>query len=168
MKKFFIATIFAFFAVISAFPQNFVVVGSETKIYDQPSVKGYVTLNSENREVCILPGMSFKNRETKNGWTQIEYVPGITGFVMESSLTSTLEIPEPGSYHLANGAGEEYKIDSRGSHWSITGNGVSLNGELNGRVVVFKDKFGNPMYTLTRIGDTTYLYSYLPEVTHFL
>ena len=151
----------------SGYAHNYVVVSNDTKVYDQPSVKGYVTLNGENAELMVSGGMAFKCREIKNGWAQIEYVPGISGFIMESQIDMNPALPSPGSYKLANGD-SSFEITLSGDKWSLKGNGTELSGVVEGNVVIFNDRFGNPLYTLVKTAKGTFLFNYSPELTKFI
>ncbi|MCM1290998.1 MAG: hypothetical protein NC201_01355 [Prevotella sp.] len=164
-------TIFLFAAILS-FAEGLVIVHSESKLYDQPSMKGYVTLNRNNEEVIITPGMVFISKESKNGWTRIEYVPGLSAYVLDSHLNDGISMPEPGRYFMNNGEKKEYEISKSTFVWQMKSvsepNDVILTGKSFGNVVVFFDKFSNPLYTLTKVNGETYLYTYDPAVTKFL
>lgn len=169
MKKI-LATICAFSIGIGAvLAEGLVVISSPAKLYDQPNIKGYATLNRDNQEVTVSPGMVFKCRESKNGWSQIEYVPGISAFVMDSHIARSTQTPSPGTYKMNNGD-STFIITNDNGEWKMTDSatGTVSSGKAFSKGVVFFDKFGNPSYTLTRIDGKTYLYTYDPKVTKFL
>ena len=58
---------------LAVFADGFIVVGKDSKVFDEPNAKGYVTLNQKDEEVSVLPGMVFKHHERANGWYVVEY-----------------------------------------------------------------------------------------------
>ena len=83
MKKFRF-TLFALLCglTLSAFADNYIAIGKEGKVYDEPNTK-YATLNQNNQEVNVVPGMAFKQLEKSPGWYMIEYSPGLRAYIQE-------------------------------------------------------------------------------------
>lgn len=169
MKKLLLLTLFAFFACTGMLADTMVIVGSDTKLYDQPSVKGYTTKNHLDEDITVTKGMVFRCKNDKNGWSQIEYMPGITAFVMDSHLTQNNALPSTGHYKMSNGAMADYTLTQEADMWVLTSDadGEKFTGKDYNKVILFRDRFGNPTYTFTVVDGLPCLYTYDPNEAKF-
>ena len=53
-------TFFLSIVSIASMADTYVVVGKESKIFDQPNVRSYATTNTSGNDVVLSPGMVFK------------------------------------------------------------------------------------------------------------
>lgn len=145
---------------------TFIVVGKQAKVFDTPNAKGYVTLNQKNEEVVLQPGMSFKSLEQSQGWTLIEYSPGLRGYVANQMLVSPIEV-RPGSYKISNNTSKSLKVEKSAEGWNATVDSKTYTGKQFGNVVIFFDEKNIPAYSLVDIGNGPIASTYSNEVTKF-
>lgn len=164
----FIFAIAAIALSLTASAQNFLAVGKTSKIFDTPdAAKGYVTLNQNNEEVSIVPGMVFRLYETKNGWSLVEYSPGLRGYVSEQvQAADKMIMPQTGSYTVANNPDEKVNITNAGDLWTLSSPDVTLSGRAFGKIVVFFNE-KKPCYSLIDIGEGGLVINYHNDVTKF-
>lgn len=158
------------FCVCSLSAQTFVVIGKESRIFDRPNVKSYATTNMSGQDVVLQPGMAFKLAATPaDGWVKIEYTPGLNAFMLESQTApeSSLGIPKPGKYPIANNPGSSIDVVFSGK-WSANDGKETYDGLESGKAVIFTDKFGNTVYSLVVLGGKPVAYSYNNDLTKFL
>lgn len=166
--RFFGAMLLASTATAAAFAE-YVVVAKETKVYEQPSVKGYTVTNFSNADVILLPGMAFQRKEKTGGWSRIEYAPGMSCFVQDSYLAtdSGTLCPAAGSYTTVNSS-QPVTITENEGQWSLTDGNLSLMGSMEGNILIFRDDAGSLLYSALRLNGTTYVFSYDNNVTKFV
>lgn len=152
---------------LCAAADDYIVIAKDAKVFDEPKATGYVTLNRDNQEVCLAPGMAFKSLEKKPGWNVIEYYPGLRGYVSDQVKAAKTVMPKAGVYPVANKKTDKLKVEGGGNAWSATANGKSFTGKAFGNVVVFFDDKNNPAYTLTDTGNGTVAMTYDNGVTRF-
>ncbi len=150
--------------------QDFVVIGKDTKVFEQPVAKDeFAALNQKDEAVMLLSGMAYKVEEQKGGWYIIEYSPGLRGMVMQNVLAdpATLSLPSAGSYKVANNPAETVTITITGDDWNLKSGDTNLKGIKNGNVVYFNSP-GNPnIYTLVKINNQPKVFNYSNSVTKF-
>lgn len=159
----------AFLLVLQCSPcmaKLFVTVSEEGKVFDGPSAD-YVTLNKNNEEVTLLPGMVFKCLESTNGWSLIEYSPGLRGYVSEQIETLDSRTPRPGLYNVANSKKETVYVKKEGDQWSLTVGFTTYSGSFADNAVIFYDANGNEAYSLADFGSGCVVMNYDNKITNF-
>ena len=165
LKK--ILTFFVFSCVtLGIHADNYIAVDKNGKVFDEANTK-YVTLNQNNAEVAVLPGMVFKSLEKSPGWTMIEYSPGLRAFIQENIISSSLNSPTPGTYDVKNLPGQKLTAEQNGEEWKGTVSGKTYNGKKYGEIVIFVDDSNQPAYSLVDLGSGTIVMSYDNSVTNF-
>lgn len=162
-----IFTIIAFF-VVGINAQNYIAINKTGKVYDDASAK-YVTLNQNNGEVVIQPGMVFKTFEKKPGMIMIEYSPGLRGFIDEKITTTDINLPVAGISDISNNKSSKAEIanDTNGG-WSLKANGKSYKGKVEANnILVFFDETNNPAYSVVNFGNGNVVVSYDNSLTNF-
>lgn len=150
-----------------AYGDNFIIVGKEAKVFDEPNAKGYVTINKNNEDVTLLPGMVFKVVESKEGWYVIEYSPGLRGYLSEQAKATVTQMPEAGTYTVENASYQKLIVYEDSDTWSATIGDREFLGELTDNAIVFFDDKGKPSYSLTNIGSGPIVMSYDNSITNF-
>lgn len=152
---------------LAAAQDAYVTVSIAGKVFDEPNAKGYVTLNQNNKEVTVIPGMVFKSLEHQAGWYMIEYSPGLRGYVSEEILETPAKAPVAGTYKLANAPAKKVTVADNGK-WTLQADGKTLTGKAVGYVVVFGgDESGYPAYSLVQLADGPAAVTYDNTVTAF-
>lgn len=154
---------------ISSNAQKFIAIAKDTKVFETPIAKDeYAAQNSEGNEVILLPGMCFVIKEQKGGWYTIEYTQGLRGMVMQNIIadTSTFKKPVAGEYTVTNSQSKKVSVANNGK-WTINTGSEVLEGTENSNIVIFLDKDGNQMYSLTNMNGKPLLYSYRNSDTKF-
>lgn len=157
---------FLTFSITVSFAQSYIVVAKPGKIYDEPNTK-YVTLNTENQELSVVPGMVFKQTEKTPGWVMIEYSPGLRAYLQETLLASQLKTPVPGVYTVKNNPSQKFNVTQEGENWAGNVNEKNYKGKKFNNVVVFFDEQNNPAYTLADPGEGGIIIDYNDKVTKF-
>lgn len=150
----------------SVFADNYVAVGKDGKVFDDASPK-YVTLNANNDEVNVTPGMVFKTKEHTPGWYLIEYSPGLHGYLPEQVVAGSINSPVPGNYEVKNNPGQTLNVKNADDNWSATVSGQDLKGKREGNIVVFLNESGNPAFSLVDLGQGGIVINYDNSVTKF-
>ncbi|MCM1152795.1 MAG: hypothetical protein NC328_03975 [Muribaculum sp.] len=147
--------------------QNYVVIAKEAQVYDAPKANTYKTLNQDGQEVILSVGMAFKMNDSQNGWDKVEYTPGLNGYILHSqeATDGELGMPQSGKYQCRN-INDSVTVTQNGEEWMAISSKGEFNGEQIGKVLVFKDRFGNPYYTLVVLNGTPLLMTYDNAVTH--
>lgn len=151
----------------SALADNYVVVNKAGKIFDAPDATGYVTLNSNNEEVLLCPGMVFKVLESAHGWHIVEYSPGLRGYLSEQVTATECTLPKPGNYSIHNIKGIQLKATKTDGVWGAQVGDKSFKGKEFGKVVVFFSANGHPAYSLVDFGKGCVVVCYDNDVTKF-
>lgn len=157
----------SFTASIISYADNYIVVSKEAKIFDEPNSKGYVTLNTKNEEIIVLPGMVFKTLDSTQGWNLIEYSPGLRGYLSEQVTCSSLKAPKSGSYSVKNSPTQKLEITGEGDKWSASIGDKHYNGKAFGNVIIFFDEKNVPVYSLVDMGVGSVVVTYDNNVTKF-
>lgn len=146
---------------------GYVTIVKPGKVFDEPNAKGYVTLNTANQEVSLLPGMVFKVLDNASGWKIIEYSPGLRGYISEQVTGTPSGLPKAGSYEVTNNKKETVTFTFSAGSWNAASPRGSFKGEISGNAVVFTDGQGLPVYSLVELPEGTVAMSYDPKVTSF-
>lgn len=154
---------------ISSNAQKFIAIIKDTKVFETPVAKDeYAALNSQGKEVILLPGMCFAVKDQKAGWHTIEYTQGLRGMVMQNVVAdpSVLKKPVAGEYSVTNSPAKKVSVTNNGK-WILNTGSEVLDGTEDNNIVIFFDKNGNQLYSLTNMNGKTILHSYLNSVTNF-
>ena len=154
-----------FFITSPVFADDYIAVAKDGKIYDEANAK-YVTLNQENEDVNVIPGMVFKAYEHTPGWYKIEYSPGLHAFIPEQIIATSYLNPSQGNYKVTNNPSESVTINFADG-WSCTTKGESFKGIEKDGIVVFVDDQNNIIYSLVDFGSGPIVISYNNGVTKF-
>ncbi|MCH5237715.1 MAG: hypothetical protein J1E95_07955 [Muribaculaceae bacterium] len=157
---------FLLYGVNSLLAADYIAVGKDGKVFDDASPK-YVTLNENNEEVIIRPGMVFKTTEKLPGWYLIEYSPGLRGYIQEQVITNMLNNPSAGTYQIQNDPQHKISVQNSNGNWSATSGGKSYNGFISDNIVVFMDENGVQSFSLIDYGAGGVVMSYDNSVTKF-
>lgn len=166
-KRSFLLSVSVFALAVSTFGEEYIIVGKDAKVFDEPNAKGYVTLNRKNEEVILTPGMIFKTLDNSKGWYIIEYSPGLRGYLSEQCKVTSLKAPAPGSYVIANYPSQKLDVSGEADNWTATVGDTQYKGKTFGKVLVFLDGNGKMAYSLVDIGDGPIAISYDNTVTNF-
>lgn len=164
-RKIFMGLAFLF-ATLSGFAQTYVTIGKAGKVYDEANMK-YVTLNQNNEEVNVVPGMVFRQTDKTPGWEMIEYSPGLRGYIPETMVASELKEPVAGNYKVANNPQQNFIVTLDGDQWTGTTDGKTFTGKRFNNVIVFFDNDKNRLYTLADPGTGGTVINYDNAVTKF-
>lgn len=153
--------------ISTASADNYLIVCKEGKVFDEPNSKGYVTLNQSNQEVSFLPGMVFKDLEKRQGWSLVEYSPGLRGFISDQVTAEKTVTPKAGTYKIQNSPSKQLKVYNTGDVWTATVDNQTFNGKKFNNVVVFFDDKNNQRYSLVDLGNGPVAMSYDYNITRF-
>lgn len=168
MKK--IINIIAAFLFVAGsnagFAQNYVAIAKEGNVYDEASAK-YITLNQNNDEVAVIPGMVFATSEHTPGWYKIEYSPGLHAFIPDQIVASNFVEIKPGSYTLTNNPSQKVDVEGSGDNWTAKSGNNSYKGIKYEDILIFVDSNNKPAISLVDIGDGPIAITYDNAVTKF-
>lgn len=145
---------------------NYVAIGKEGKVFDEPNAK-YVTLNQKNEEVNVIPGMVFKTFEKTPGWNMIEYSPGLRAYISEQIVNNNVVAPQPGTYTVKNNPSQKVTVENSGSQWTAKVGDKALNGTAKDNIVVFLDANNVSAFSLVDFGQGGIVISYDNNITKF-
>ena len=170
MKKYILPVIIAFLYTLPSIAQDFVVIGKESKVFEQPIAKDeYTALNQNDKPVILTPGMAYKVLDKKGGWYVIEYFPGLRGMVMQNVIadTSALSDPTPGNFKVTNNLEEIVSIKGSGVDWILTSGDKTFKGEEREKIIYFISSSGEYLYSVVNLNSEIKVYNYSNSVTKF-
>lgn len=150
----------------AGFAQDYVAVAKNGNVYDDANVK-YITVNQNNDDVSVVPGMVFATSQHLPGWYKVEYSPGLNGFIPEQITTGNFVTVNPGTYNIANQPGHKITASGGNGVWSATVDGKSYNGTNFQEIIIFKDNSGNIAYSIVDFGNGPIAITYDNSVTKF-
>lgn len=154
------------FSVLPSFAENLIAISKEGNVYDMANAK-YVTLNQNNEDVNVIPGMVFKTSEHSPGWYKIEYSPGLHAYIPEQITAQSTKKPSIGNYKVVNNPSENITIENNDGKWSCKVNGKIYEGFQSDDIVVFFDEKKNISYSLIDLGEGPIVINYNNDVTKF-
>lgn len=166
-KKLIVSSVVVLAALGCRATTPYVTVMKPGKVFDEPNAKGYVSLNTRNEEVNLVPGMVFKVIEKGNGWDIVEYSPGLRGYVPSQIIGQPDVLPKGGTYKVANNPKETLTISTDGKGWKAISGTTILDGQIVGNAIIFSDKNGNQVYSLVELADGPVVMTYVGSVTGF-
>lgn len=155
---------------LAASAEDYIIIGKETKVFENPTTKSYAVTNRFDEEITLQPGMAFPVIETAQGWARIEYTPGLKGYIQVLSEAKTTSRPtaiRAGKYEIANLPCEKLEI-VMAPKLSARDTSATYDGEAEDNILLFRDQFGNPAYTAVILDGHTIIYSYDPKLTRLL
>ena len=166
MKKYLLIISLAISTAINIAAQDFVTVAKDGFVYDEPNAK-YITVNQDNEDVKVIPGMVFKTNQHTPGWYKVEYSPGLHAFIPEQIAATSFNPVKSGTYELVNQPGQKIEVNINGDNSSALINGKSYKGKIYQDLVVFSDDSGNISFTLVDVGNGPIAITYSNDVTKF-
>lgn len=166
MKNKILTLVLAIGATVTALANDYVAVAKEGNVYDEANAK-YITLNQNNEDVTLIPGMVFETSQRTPGWYKIEYSPGLHGFIPEQIAASTFKPIVAGNYEVSNNPGQSINISQAGNDWNAEADGKSYKGQLFEDILIFRDNSNNIMFTLVDIGNGPIVITYDNKITKF-
>ena len=146
--------------------QDFIAIAKDGNVYDEANAK-YITVNQNNDDVSIIPGMVFPVSDHTPGWYKVEYSPGLHAFIPEQIAASNFKQPQPGSYQLTNNPGIQLKVEGSGDNWTASTGNQTYKGLRSQDILVFYDNNNNLAYSLVDIGNGPIAVTYDNAVTKF-
>ena len=167
MKRLFqILATLALGSFIPMMAADYVSVAKEGKVYDEANAK-YITLNQNNDEVSVIPGMVFATSEHTPGWYKVEYSPGLHAFIPEQIVATSFTPIQAGTYEIKNNPGQKMTVNGNGNDWSATVAGKNYKGTKSQDVLVFMDDNNNVAFSLVDLGNGPIAISYENSLTKF-
>ena len=145
---------------------DYVAVAKDGNVYDEANAK-YITLNQNNDEVSVIPGMVFETFQHTPGWYKVEYSPGLHAFIPEQIVATNFVEPKAGTYDIKNNPGKKLTVDGSGSNWNATANGKSYKGTRAEDILIFVDESNNTAFSLVDLGNGPVAITYDNAVTKF-
>ena len=164
--KYWVSAVLIILSLLSCGAQNLITVSQNGKLYDEANSK-YITLNQDNEDVNVIPGMVFSSTERTPGWYKIEYSPGLHAYIPEQITSNNYLSPAPGKYAVANNPKETVEISQSGDNWECKSGSTTLKGKEIENIIIFTDTNNQPSYSLVDIGTGPIVISYDNQLTKF-
>lgn len=166
MKKLILTVSLTLGSLISAFSADYIAVAKNGNIYDEASAK-YITVNQNNDDLSVIPGMVFATTEHTPGWYKIEYSPGLHAFIPDQITASSFKKVNPGTYDISNNPGNKITIQGNGNDWNASVGANTYKGTLNQEILIFFDNQNRVAFTVVDLGNGPVAISYDNSVTKF-
>lgn len=154
------------FSNLTVFADDYIAVAKKGNVYDEPNAK-YITLNQNNDEISVIPGMVFKTNEHQPGWYQVEYSPGLHAFIPEQIVATNFNPIKAGSYKIANNSSQTLNISANSDEWTATIGTKTYKGSQIEQIVIFNDNEGNVAFSLVDVGSGPVVITYDNAMTKF-
>ena len=151
---------------VFAYAQNYVAIAKDGNVYDEANAK-YITLNQNNDEVSVIPGMVFASSEHTPGWYKIEYSPGLHAFIPDQIVANNFNEVKPGTYSIKNNNGKQLTVEGSGDSWTAKADGNTFKGVKWEDILVFVDANNKVTYSLVDLGEGPVAITYDNNVTKF-
>lgn len=152
--------------IVGMSAQDIVTVAKNGNVYDEANAK-YITVNQNNDDVSVIPGMVFNSSEHLPGWYKVEYSPGLHAFIPEGIVASSFNTVVPGTYDIQNHPGLKLTAENSGDSWNATVNGNVYKGKDIQNVIVFYNDNNSIAYSLVDLGNGPVVIDYDNSVTKF-
>ena len=166
MKKILLSIVLGVGACFYGFSQDYVAVAKNGNVYDEANAK-YITVNQNNDDVAVIPGMVFATSQHVPGWYKVEYSPGIHAFIPEQITSGNFTAVAPGTYPVANNPSQKLTVEGGGDNWTASADGKSYKGTKFQEILIFKDPSNNVAFSLVDLGNGPIAISYDNSVTKF-
>ena len=165
-KKFWVLGSMCLFTALSLAAKDFLAIAKNGNVYDEANAK-YITLNQNNEEVSVVPGMVFETSQHNPGWYMIEYSPGLHAFVPDQIVSSDFKPIQAGEYDIKNQSGHKLSVKNSGQDWTATVDGNVYQGLKSENILVFYDSNNKIAFSLVDIGNGPVAFTYDNAVTKF-
>ena len=167
MKRILSLVALSIITTLSVFSQDYIAIGKPGSAYDDASTK-YITVNQDNENVNVIPGMVFVTSQHLPGWYKIEYSPGLHAFIPEQIVAINYNVPKPGTYAIKNNPGQSITINNDNGNWAASLNGKTYAGSTkDNNIIIFVDDSNNKAFSLVDLGDGGIVINYDNAVTKF-
>lgn len=164
--KIIVSSILLSLLAIPCMANNYVAIAKNGNVYDEASAK-YVTLNQNNDEVSVIPGMVFETSQHTPGWYKVQYSPGLHAFIPESITAGNYKQLQPGTYEIKNNPGHKLAVQCEGDNWTASTDGKSYKGVKSEDILIFLDNTNNVAFSLVDLGTGPIAITYDNSVTKF-
>ena len=164
--KIFLTTFLAIGLCLPVFSNNYIVVAKDGNVFDEANAK-YITLNQNNDNVNVIPGMVFETSEHTPGWYKVEYSPGLHAFIPEQITASNFKVLKPGTYNINNNPNQKISVQGSDNNWTATVDGKTYKGLESENILIFVDNNNKIAFSLVDIGSGPIAINYDNSVTNF-
>lgn len=147
-----------------------IIISADTKVFETAVAKDeYCAVNSNDEPVILLKGMAFPVNENKSGWYVIEYSPGLRGMITTNVVAdaSSISAPNFGVFTVNNSPKDKVTVTKQGDGYILKSADKEFKGDIEDNVVIFKNKEGAQIYSLTIQDGKPVVYDYSNSVTKF-
>ena len=167
MNKILLSALGLLIGSLSGFAQDYVAIAKDGNVYDEANAK-YITINQNNDDVSVIPGMVFSTSQHTPGWYKIEYSPGLHAFIPDQITASGLKTLQPGNFDVKNNPGQKITVINSGEDWSASVDNKNYKGIKTDEILVFIDPSNNSIaFSLVDLGQGPIAISYDNSVTKF-
>lgn len=153
-------------SAVSVSAQNYITIGKNGNVYDEPNAK-YITVNQNNEDVTVVPGMVFATSQHTPGWYKVEYSPGLHAFIPEQIAAGSFVPVKAGTYNISNNPGHKITVEGSGDNWNASVDGKSYKGKKFQEILIFMDANNNKAFSVVDIGTGPVAITYDNSVTKF-
>lgn len=165
MKKLLSLIICSIFTVSGIASQDVVAVAKNGNVYDDANAK-YITVNQNNEDLAVIPGMVFTTTQHTPGWYKVEYSPGLHAFIPDQITGPSLKPVSAGIYEIQNNPGHQISVEGSGDNITATAEGKSYKGKVIDNILIFVDG-NNIVYSIVDLGNGPIAITYDNSVTKF-
>ena len=156
----------ALFTFTFAWADDYIAIAKDGNVYDESNAK-YITVNQNNEDVAVIPGMVFSTTQHTPGWYKVEYSPGLHAFIPDQIAATNFKPVAAGSYEIKNNPGKKLEASVNGDAWTAIVDGKSFKGKKFEEIILFVDPSNNIAYSLVDIGSGPIAITYDNNVTKF-
>ena len=166
MKKTFSLLFLSLFAYLTLNAADYIAISKAGNVYDEATTK-YVTVNQNNEDVSVIPGMVFLTTEHTPGWYKVEYSPGLHAFIPDQITASSFKPIKAGTYDIKNQPGKKLSVQGDDNSWTATVEGKTYKGKAAEDIIVFMDDNNKLAFSLVDLGNGPVAITYDNSVTKF-
>lgn len=166
MKKILLFLTLSFAVTSIIWANDYIAIAKNGNVYDEANAK-YITVNQENEDVAVIPGMVFSTTQHTPGWYKIEYSPGLHAFVPDQIAATTFKAVEPGIYEIVNYSGHKLNAQKDGENWSASVDGKTYKGSQFQEIIIFSENGNQPAFSIVDIGNGPIAIAYDNAITKF-
>lgn len=148
------------------FANDYVAIAKDGNVYDEASAK-YITVNQNNEDVSVLPGMVFATSQHTPGWFKIEYSPGLHAFIPDQIIASEFKPITAGSYTITNNPNKKINVQGSDQNWTASVDGKNFKGINSDNILIFVDDNNKIEYSIVDLGSGPIAITYENSVTKF-
>lgn len=166
MKKLFNFLALFLIGFVPMAAEDYIAIAKDGNVYDEANAK-YITVNQNNDDVAVMPGMVFATAQHTPGWYKVEYSPGIHAFIPEQITANSFKPVAPGTYDIKNNPGHKLTAQNSDGNWSAVVDGKTYNGKKMQEIIIFLNDNNNVAFSLVDIGNGPVAITYDNSVTKF-